>query len=380
MRERIDRAALAFRGYEVGNFGRSRELIDHPRYGPVVRRVLGQAARICADLCGQSTDLIDYIRAGKSADLKTLPQDNAMIVALEVAQLQVLEELFDVSVGRARLSFGFSTGELAALIVGKVFTLEDVLGVLVPVAADCAELASDASLALLFTKRSELRSLGVERICREVLSEGRGLIGPTAFLSPHAALVVGQGKTLNRLESLMRDFLPKDAVLRRKRAQWTPLHSPLVWQCYIPNRIATLLHRVEGKLRKPSPPVLSCVTGEESYDELSSRELLTLWPDHPQRLWDVVNATLKSNVDMIVHVGPASNLLTTTFSSLSGRVIRDQPIRWVRGISASLISGLQRRPMLSGLVPPRAALLRAPFLTHVILEDWLLDQNPACCS
>jgi [acyl-carrier-protein] S-malonyltransferase len=40
-------------------------------------------------------------------------------------------------------------------------------------------------------------------------------------------------------------------------------------------------------------------------------------------------------------------------------------------------AGLARRPWLSALLPSRAALLRAPLLKHIILEDWLLEHEPA---
>ena len=39
-------------------------------------------------------------------------------------------------------------------------------------------------------------------------------------------------------------------------------------------------------------------------------------------------------------------------------------------------AGLARRPWLSALLPSRAALLRAPLLQHIILEDWLLENPP----
>jgi [acyl-carrier-protein] S-malonyltransferase len=39
-------------------------------------------------------------------------------------------------------------------------------------------------------------------------------------------------------------------------------------------------------------------------------------------------------------------------------------------------AGLARRPWLSSLLPSRAALLRAPQIQHVILEDWLLENVP----
>jgi [acyl-carrier-protein] S-malonyltransferase len=377
LRERIGGVALAFRGYEAGQLGRSKELVDHPLYGPIVREVLSEATRICGEASSAMPDLVEYVRKGEHGILNNLSYDNAAILAMEIAQLRILEELFEVPAARARLSFGFSTGELAALIFGKVLSLKQVLEVLMPVASDCAELTADARLGMLFTRRTELRPADVDRICQVVLSEGRGLIGPTAFLSPYTALVVGQAEAMDRLDDHLPAYLPGDAVFRRKQRQWTPLHSPLVWQRHIPNRIAMSLHQVKGKLRKPSPPILSCVTGQASYDELSCRNLLTLWPDHPQRLWDVVNATLKSDVDIIIHVGPASKLLTTTFSSLNSRVLRGGHPHFIHRIGSALVSGLQRRPFFSDILPPKAALLRAPFLTHVILEDWLLERKPA---
>jgi [acyl-carrier-protein] S-malonyltransferase len=39
-------------------------------------------------------------------------------------------------------------------------------------------------------------------------------------------------------------------------------------------------------------------------------------------------------------------------------------------------AGLARRPWLSAILPSRAALLRAPAMRHVILEDWLLENLP----
>jgi len=38
---------------------------------------------------------------------------------------------------------------------------------------------------------------------------------------------------------------------------------------------------------------------------------------------------------------------------------------------------MARRPWLSAMLPERAALLRAPLVKHIILEDWLLDHAPA---
>jgi hypothetical protein len=40
------------------------------------------------------------------------------------------------------------------------------------------------------------------------------------------------------------------------------------------------------------------------------------------------------------------------------------------------VSGMVGRPWLKALLPARTALLRAPLLQHVILEDWLLENAP----
>jgi [acyl-carrier-protein] S-malonyltransferase len=40
-------------------------------------------------------------------------------------------------------------------------------------------------------------------------------------------------------------------------------------------------------------------------------------------------------------------------------------------------AGLARRKWLSAIVPSRAALLRAPAVKHIILENWLLENPPA---
>jgi len=39
-----------------------------------------------------------------------------------------------------------------------------------------------------------------------------------------------------------------------------------------------------------------------------------------------------------------------------------------------LLSAVAQRPWLQMVLPERTALLRAPAVEHVILEDWLLDQ------
>ena len=103
---------------------------------------------------------------------------------MQAAQLRLAEEHFGIPFGRSAFSFGFSTGELTALSYGGVFSLEQLLTILIPLARDCAELSAGSSLGVLSTTRTDLRREDLEHLCRVVIGQGRGLIGPTAFVSP----------------------------------------------------------------------------------------------------------------------------------------------------------------------------------------------------
>ncbi|MEJ7637911.1 MAG: hypothetical protein WKF75_08005 [Singulisphaera sp.] len=264
---------------------------------------------------------------------------------------------------------------MSALVVGGVLTMEQLLPVPLGLAADAAELAHDATMGVLFTKGPALRVEDVERLCLAIRSEGRGLIGPSAFLSPNTALLLGQGDTLDRLERKIPESFTGKVMLRRKPHRWPPLHSPLVWQRHIPNRTAVALHRIEGPLGTPNPPVISCVTGEASYDAINGREILARWTDAPQRLWDVIDETLASGVEVVLHVGPAPNLVPATFARLSNNVSRYLKNKYVHRLGREVVSGMNRYAWLARLLPAKTALLRAPYLVHVILEDWLLQQE-----
>ena len=375
LRARIGSAALAFRGYDVTNLGRSRELLEHPAYGRVVAAALAEASALCAEATGAATDLAAYVRAGDPPAMADFPRDVALIVAMELAQLRLLEEFFGVETRAARLSFGYSIGELAALVLGGVYTLEQLLPVPLRLAPDCAELAADTHLGILFTRAPVLPEKDVERLCIAVGSEGLGLIGPSAYLSPNTALILGQGDTLGRLEVAMKDYLPGKVMLRRNPNQWPPLHSPLVWRRNIPNRTAVALYQVEGGHTPPAPRIISCVTGRPSYDDLNSRDLLIRWTDRPQRLWDAIDATLAAGVEAVVHVGPAPNLIPATFARLSNNVSKQLNNDVLRRFGRGFVSEMNRHAWLANLLPAKASLLRAPFLEQIILEDWLLEQE-----
>ena len=377
LRHRIRSTAFAFRGFDVENVGRSVELLDHPVFGPIVGRVLDQASEIGSETLHLRVDLKAHIRAGSRTSLDQFPQDVAAIVAVELAQMALLEECFGVPVREAQLSFGYSIGELSALVWCDVFTLDQLLPIPLGLAPDCAELARDLTMGVLFTRGPALPMDEVERLCRGISSEGRGLIGPSAFLSPNTALILGQVDTISRLDAAkgsLETHRSQRVSLRRNPNRWPPLHSPLVWQKNIPDRTATALYQIGGGRKRPGPTLLSCVTGAASYDVENTRELLTDWTDHPQRLWDVIDRTLALGVSTVIHVGPRPNLIPATFHRLANNVEAHLGHKYMQMLGRGVASGLGRHSWLNRVLPSSAALLRAPFLDHLILEDWLLDQ------
>jgi len=372
---RIADCALAYRGYNITNLGRSNELLAHPRYGPLVERYLQRGSEICSDVMRVPVDLVRRVREGRDTSLETYHEAIALIVAMELAQIELVEEHFAVSHRDARLAFGYSLGELTALAAGGTITMEDALRVPLAMSADCAELARDARLGVVFSRGPTLDPGDVDLLCQLVNQEGRGVVGISAILSPNTVLIIGQGDTLERFRRRMRDVLPNRASLRINPHCWPPLHTPIMWQRNIPTRAGVMMHTLSGGFQAPQPPVLSLVTGKISYTDRNSRTTMRHWVDHPQRLWDAVYETLALGVDTVIHVGPEPNLIPATFRRLSENVQQQIAGRSFRSMRNRAISGLVR-PWLKAILPSRSALLRAPRVRHIILEDWLLDRDP----
>jgi [acyl-carrier-protein] S-malonyltransferase len=374
LKSRIGTASFAFRGYDVTNLGRSPELLEHPAYGPVVRRILDEASAISAETLGRPFDLAARIEAREPSSLETFADDVATIVAMELAQLELLREFFGVAVGEARQSFGYSLGEMTSMIAGGVFTLDQLLPVPLRCADDAAALAPDTTLGVIFSRGPAIPLKDVQDLCTAVSSEGRGMVGVSSYLSPNTLLVIGQGDTLDHVEREIPGLLPPKTMLRRKPHKIPPLHTPLVWERNIPNRAAVALYKIGGGLKPPSPKVVSCVTGTASYDALNARDTLIRWVDHPQLLWDAISETLVEGVDLVIHAGPAPNLIPATFDRLSNNVTKQLGNRYLQMIGRGVGSSINRHAWLARLLPSKAALLRAPHVEHVILEDWLLEQ------
>ncbi|REJ69709.1 MAG: ACP S-malonyltransferase [Planctomycetota bacterium] len=375
-RNHLDKTAFIFRGYNVTNLGRTAELLAHDAYGPVVEPILAEAEEIAADALKRRIDLVDRVRRGEETDLDSFADAVALIMAVERAHLALLQQFFGVEYRNVRMGIGYSLGEASAVVASGVFDFATALKLPLLLADDCAELGRNVRMGIVFSRAAALDFDAVHRLCVEINCQGRGFIGSSTYLSPNSLLVLGQGDTVDRLKVAIGKTLPKEVHVRKNRYYWPPLHTPIMWQRSIPNRAAVQMHAVGGGLVAPQPPVLSLVTGKESYNDFNSREMLIRWIDHPQRVWDAVERTLGEGIETVVHVGPEPNLFPATYRRLSENVQAQLSGTSPSSLGLRVVSGMARRPWLTALLPSHTALLRAPFLQHVVLEDWLLEQAP----
>jgi len=376
LKDRISNSAFVFRGYNVTNLGRSVELLAHAAYGPIVESYLHEASAVCCDVLARKVDLVRRVEQRSEPSLDQYAEAVAIIVAISQAQLKLLGEFFGIEYAKARLGFGYSLGEISALIAGGVMDMHSGLRVPLALSDDSAALAHDVTLGVLFSRGPALDSDAAYKLCLRINAEGHGVIGISSYLSPNSLLLMGQRHTVDRYRDLMPEALPQKLYLRKNDSRWPPLHTPIVWERNIPNRSAVMMHTLPFSSTGPRPAVLSLVTGKMSYNDYNARDLLARWADHPQRLWDAVSETLAMGIDTIVHVGPEPNLVPATFKRLADNVTTQLAAKSWEGVGLRAVSRAVRRPWLAKLLPTRSSLLRAPFVRQINLEDWLLDQNP----
>ena len=252
LKKRVSNTAFTFRGYNITNLGRTPELLAHPDYGPVVRRYLDDASRICTQTTGRKVNLLGRVHRKAKTTLGTYAQDICLIVAVELAQLQILKDMFDISLGDAKLVLGYSLGELTALVATGVYSVEAVIAPILALADEAASLANDVTLGILFSRGPALDYDKIEQLCLQITNEGHGTIAISTFLSPDTCLLMGQGQTLERFQERMIGVLPEKSRLRKNRHRWPPIHTPIVRQKNISDRAAVLMEKVPGGFRRPS--------------------------------------------------------------------------------------------------------------------------------
>ena len=365
---RLKNAVFAFRGYNVTNLGRTPELLADSRYGAIVEEYLVKAGKTCSEVTDRKVDLVKRVRDERETELADYAEAIALIVAVEQAQIRLLEEFHGIPYSGARLATGFSLGEISALVAGGVYEMSDALQIPLAMSSDGVELAADVTLGVLFSRNTVLPMDKIKRIFLEINNAGDGIIEMSTILSPNSILVLGTGDTIQQFRERIKNVLPRGVHLRRNENKWPPLHTSITWDRQVPDRAATQLRTLPGGLTMPAPPILSHVTGDISYTETNSREIIRNWIDHPQRLWDVVCKILSMGIKTVIHVGPEPNIIPATFARMAVDIeAQTKDSRGMRALSVAI-----RRPWLQALLPSRAALLRAPMIEHVILEDWLL--------
>lgn len=372
LKSKMSSTGFAFRGYNVTNLGRTPELLDHHMYRSVVERHLRDAGEVCENVTSRPVDLVSQVRSRTETSATRYPEAVALICATEMAQLSLLEKFFGIQYQHTSLAFGFSLGEIVALAAGGLFDWRVGMRVPLELAEDCAALAHDVSMGVLFSRDAVIPMEDVLRLCLRINKENDGLIGISSQLAPNAFLLLGQGSTVDRFKARMHTQLSRTVNLRKNTDTWPPLHTAIVRLKYIPDRSANLLHTLEGGFMAPSVTTLSMVTGKASYNDYNARDLLRQWTDHPQLLWDVVYETLWMGAQTMIHVGPAPNIIPSTFQRLSDNV----KMQIKANFGVWTLSEVVRRQWLQTALPNRTALLRAPFVRHVMLEDWLLAHAP----
>src|ERR1700722_1268888 len=65
LRAPLRKAALAFRGYNVTNLGRTPELLAHPAYGAIVETHLREASDVFRATLKRPLDLVARVREGR---------------------------------------------------------------------------------------------------------------------------------------------------------------------------------------------------------------------------------------------------------------------------------------------------------------------------
>ena len=85
--KQLPNAALAFRGYNVTNLGRSAELLANSKYRPVVVPFLQEAAEVCTQCMGRPVDLVRRVEMQQETELQDYAEAIAIVVAIEQAQL-----------------------------------------------------------------------------------------------------------------------------------------------------------------------------------------------------------------------------------------------------------------------------------------------------
>ena len=105
-------------------------------------RYLQRGSEICEEIVRRRVDLAAAVSAHFEYGIDQYAEAVAMIVAADLAQVELLEEFHGVRFREAKLAYGYSLGELSAVACGGVLTMAEVLSVPVAMAEDAAALGN----------------------------------------------------------------------------------------------------------------------------------------------------------------------------------------------------------------------------------------------
>ena len=165
------------------------------------------ASKCCSEVCGKPIDLLRRVEAGEEAGLDEYAEAIGIIYAVELAQIDLLREVHQIEFRDSRMAFGYSLGELVAVALAGVFPEEPVLRVPLTMADDCASLAHDVTMGIIFSRGAALHEPTVHKVCEEISCDMQATLGVSAILSPNTLLVLGQGETIKQLKPKLREAL-----------------------------------------------------------------------------------------------------------------------------------------------------------------------------
>ncbi len=370
--------AVTFRGYNITNAGKTAALLDHPLLGQYLDHRLEQADALCSDVINRHTQIRQDLIDERPSDLDTYPADLAMIVAVELAHWDALQELLGEQRSNIKVLVGYSLGEVTAAIVSGLIDYEAAMRPVLELSRDAAALADRVTMGIVFSRGPGLDVELVRQKCEAITAEGKGVIAVSTYLAPNTVLLMGENETVDRFGSMMSEFLPKATHLRKNQHLWPPLHTPIVLQKQLRDRAAVTLQTTEVHPQQPAIPILSCVSGNLGYTGFNTRKMLTDWVDHPQQLWKCVHGILDMGIDHVIHLGPEPNIIPATLTRIADNVLAqiNQP-NWMGYGLRTFSKWAGYRRWLNNLLSHDAVLLRAPYVIQTVFEDRLLEPEEA---
>jgi amino acid adenylation domain-containing protein len=264
--------------------------LDLYRDEPVFREAMDRCFEILTPLWGYDLKEILYPEAGR-------PYPSAGISRTEIAQPLVF--VFEFALGKLLISkgmkpramIGYSFGEYTAACISGVFSLGDVLRLIVSRGRLMQEMPGGAMLSVPLPEH-ELRGL----LCSGV---GKGIT--LAVVNEDSCIVSGLPEAIEDFEKVMKARRMMCMRLNLAQAGHSPIYDPAV------DRFKGVLDRV--RLNKPEIPFISGVTGTWIKEEEALDPMYWVRPMlETIRFADGIRELLNIENPVFVEVGPGRDL------------------------------------------------------------------------